>query len=121
MEDEDDAPEVDNAEQDDEPAQAQEVARQARAHDEALGLTPSAKVPTGADSDDVADLVDHINQMDRSGMLDYSAYRGERNDDDEEGLLGEAIEEDDEDADIDERPEDWGGHIVDGDGEDLDE
>lgn len=115
---EDDAPEIDNVEQDDEPAQAQEVARQARGRGETLGLSPSGKGPTGGGGA-VEDLVDHINQMDRSGKLDYSAYRGERNDDDEAGLFGQASEEDDDSGDA--RPEDWGGHLVDDEDAGFDE
>jgi hypothetical protein len=34
------------------------------------------------------DLVDHMKQMVSSGRIDMGAYRGERNDDDEEGGLG---------------------------------
>ena len=41
----------------------------------------------------VQDLVDHMRQMDSSGRIDMSAFRGERNDDDEEGMLGEDGEE----------------------------
>ncbi|MFD2783280.1 hypothetical protein ACFS32_22080 [Novosphingobium pokkalii] len=35
------------------------------------------------------DLVDHMKQMVSSGRIDMGAYRGERNDDDEEGGLGD--------------------------------
>ncbi|MET0587261.1 MAG: hypothetical protein ABWZ75_01965 [Novosphingobium sp.] len=83
------APENDNSEQEDEEAQAQTVA------DEALGRAPTSeglsdteKVSSGDDSDDAQDLVDHMRQMESSGRIDMSAYRGERNDDDEEGMLG---------------------------------
>lgn len=91
------APETHNAEQDDEPAQAQTLA------DEVLGRDPSALV-TGAseqapspgdDSGGLPDLVDHMNQMVTSGRIDMSAFRGERNDDDEDGTLGEEGAEDD--------------------------
>lgn len=48
---------------------------------------------TGADND-VQDLVDHMHDMVRSGHIDMDAYRGERSDDDEEGALGPAGEDD---------------------------
>lgn len=88
------APENDNSEQEDEEAQAQTVADEAQNHTSEDGLSDSDKVSTGDDSDDVQDLVDHMNQMDRSGNIDMDAYRGERNDDDEDGLLGEQGDED---------------------------
>lgn len=80
------APETDNSEQEDEEAQAQTVAEEARAREP--GLSDSEKAKTGDESDDSQDLVDHMRQMDRSGRIDMSAFRGERNDDDEEGMLG---------------------------------
>ena len=87
------APEAYNREQDDEAAQAQSVAeavpREARLED-------SEKMRTGDESDDVQDLVDHMNQMQRSGVIDMTAYRGERSDDDEDGELGPGGIEDDE-------------------------
>ena len=46
--------------------------------------------------DDAQDVVDHMNQMERSGRLDMDAYRGERNDDDEPETLGEAAREPDD-------------------------
>ena len=89
------APENQNSEQDDEASQAQELA------DEALGRSSgefatgdSDKVSSGDDSDDAQDLVDHMEQMVSSGRIDNDAFRGERNDDDEEDLLGEAGEDD---------------------------
>ena len=88
------APEAHNSEQDDEGAQAQTLA------DEALrgrgeGLSDSEKVPGGDPGDGIPDLVDHMNQMASSGRIDMSAFRGERSDDDEEGLYGEDGIEDD--------------------------
>ena len=35
-----------------------------------------------------------MRQMESSGIIDMSAFRGERNDDDEEGIYGDAAEED---------------------------
>ena len=87
---EDLAPENRNSEQDDESTQAQTFADAAlgRSRD-GFGLDDTEKVPTGNDSDDVADVVDHMKQMVGSGRIDNDAFRGERNDDDEEDLLGE--------------------------------
>lgn len=89
------APETLNREQEDEEAQAQTVADEAldRATS-AFGLEDSEKAKTGDDTDDAQDLVDHMNQMERSGRIDMSAYRGERNDDDEDETYGEAADED---------------------------
>lgn len=88
------APELVNDEQEEESAQAQTIADEAldRATS-AFGLEDSEKVSTGDESDDVQDLVDHMNQMESSGRIDMDAYRGERNDDEEEGRYGEGAEE----------------------------
>jgi hypothetical protein len=90
------APELHNAEQEDEGSQAQTLA------DEALGraggdfaLSDSEKVGGGDDDGGMPDLVDHMNQMTTSGRIDMSAFRGERNDDDEDGMLGADGDEDD--------------------------
>jgi hypothetical protein len=88
----DDAP--DNTEQDDEDAQAQTVADDAirgLANDPESGensehggtTNPAQIIP-----DDQQDVVDHMQQMERSGQIDMGAYRGERNDDDESEMLG---------------------------------
>lgn len=93
--DEDLAPETRNNEQEDEESQAQTLA------DEVLAgrterFSESDKVTGGIDiGNSTPDLVDHMNQMATSGRIDMSAYRGERNDDDESGLYGEDAEEDD--------------------------
>ena len=82
-------PETDNSEQEDEDAQAQTVAEEARNRTTSPdGLSDTEKVNTGEETDDAQDLVDHMKQMDRSGKIDMGAFRGERNDDDEEGMLG---------------------------------
>jgi len=99
----DSAPETFNPEQDDEEAQAQSVAEEAqdRATDP-FGLEDSEKVKGGIDDeDDVEDLVDHMNQMDSSGVIDMSAYRGEETMDDLENRYGaqNAADEDFEDDD----------------------
>lgn len=87
------APEVHNAEQEDEADQAQTLA------DEALGRIPAPDAGdseraagSGMDIDDDAgstpDLVDHMNQMRSDGRIDMGAFRGERMDDDDETGLG---------------------------------
>jgi hypothetical protein len=84
-----------NREQDDEDAQAQTVADdairgmagvKADSEDSEHGgdTNPAQIVP-----DDAQDVVDHMEQMESSGLIDMDAYRGERNDDDESGMLGE--------------------------------
>lgn len=81
---------TENREQHDEDAQAQTVADEAigRAAD-GFGLDDSDKGEGGiTDEDDVQDLVDHMNQMERSGNIDMSAYRGEPNMDDNENAYG---------------------------------
>jgi hypothetical protein len=86
------APDRVHGEQDDEEAQAQSVSGQAY-HRQAPGLDETVKVPGGTPADDVPDLVDRMRQMDSSGLIDMSAFAGERNDDDEEGRYGPAAEE----------------------------
>ena len=99
-----DAPESFNKEQDDEAAQAQTVS------DDAIrGIADRASFfesehggssnPAQIDPDDAQDVVDHMNQMERSGRIDMDAYRGERSDDDEPDTFGEsALEPDDVDS-----------------------
>lgn len=90
------AHEVRNREQDDEGSQAQTLANEAigRATD-SFGLSDTEKVGSGEDDGGMPDLVDHMRQMETSGRIDMSAFRGERNDDDEDGNLGEQGREDD--------------------------
>ena len=80
------APDLHNSEQDgDEDFQAQTLASErldGGADD--FGLQDSEKVSTGEDTDDVQDLVDHMNQMVTSGRIDNSAYLGEPNHDEED-------------------------------------
>lgn len=83
------APEAHNVEQDDEGAQAQTVADEALRGGRDEGYSESEKVPGGEPDEGMPDLVDHMNQMASSGRIDMSAFRGERSDDDEEGLYGE--------------------------------
>jgi hypothetical protein len=61
-----------------------------------FGLGDTEKVKGGIeDEDDQQDLVDHMEQMVSSGVIDNSAFRGEPNYDDEDGLLGPGGEDDD--------------------------
>ena len=85
------APETVNDEQEDSSAQAQTVAQEAMGGSmTGLGLEDSEKAKGGiADEDDVQDLVDHMRQMESSGRIDMSAYRGEDNMDDVEDRYGE--------------------------------
>lgn len=85
------APEGMNREQEDAQAQTQTVA------DDAIrGLADeqvdSESAPSGDAGeivpDDAQDIVDRMNQMERSGVIDYDAYRGERSDDDEASNFG---------------------------------
>ena len=85
----------DNQEQEDESAQAQTVAddairglanAQAQNEDSEHG---GATNPAQITPDDEQDVVDHMQQMERSGRIDMDAFRGERNDDDEAEMLGE--------------------------------
>lgn len=91
-------PEAMNAEQEDGGAQAQTVA------EEALGRATSVLgeqdlgervAGQGDEPGSTPDVIDHMRQMVSSGIIDMGAYRGERSDDDEEGMLGEAGIEDD--------------------------
>jgi hypothetical protein len=88
-------PKADNREQDDEPAQAQTVAddvirgkatRQIKDEDSEHGGTTN---PAQLAPDDAQDVVDHMEQMESSGIIDMDAFRGERTDDDEAEMLGE--------------------------------
>ncbi len=93
------APETVNSEQEDGDTQAQTVADEAIARaTSVLGEQgESERVRGGIDDEggDAQDLVDHMNQMVTSGHIDMSAFRGERSDDDEEGMYGEGGIEDD--------------------------
>ena len=87
------APEAHNTEQDDEGSQAQTLAEEAL-RGRGGSLAESEKVPGGEPGAGIPDLVDHMNQMASSGRIDMSAFRGERSDDDEQGLYGEDAIED---------------------------
>lgn len=84
------APEAHNSEQDDEQSQAQTVAAEANALRKG---DPTASVK--ASSTEVPDLVDHMRDMESSGRIDMSAYKGEPNMDDEDEAYGEGHDPDD--------------------------
>ena len=89
------APETHNDEQDDHLSQAQQVADDARALAGQTGSpTESIKRRNPGDDDSTQDLIDHMRDMERSGRIDMSAYRGEPNMDDEDGKYGDAAERD---------------------------
>ncbi len=93
------APEAHNVEQDDEAAQAQTLAGEALARARAGagegGETEHAGDDADAPGGGTPDVVDHMKQMVSSGRIDMGAFRGERSDDDEEGLYGEQGIDDD--------------------------
>ena len=67
-----DAPEMVNREQDDEPAQAQTVAASAR---QARPLEDSRKAPARGEGDDAQDLVDHMRQMEPVSYTHLDVYK----------------------------------------------
>lgn len=93
-----------NSAQDEEAAQAQTVSddairaiadRSANLESEHGGTTNPAQI----NPDDTQDVLDHMNQMERSGKIDMDAYRAERSDDDEPDSFGEsALDPDDIDS-----------------------
>lgn len=86
-------PDLQNSEQNDEDAQAHQVASDAErigadsfGESEHGGRTNPAQITP----DDAEDLVDHMKQMERSGHIDMDAFRGEPESmDDEDGSLPE--------------------------------
>lgn len=71
------AAELVNDEQEEESSQAQTIADEALDHATSVfGLEDSEKVSAGDETDDVQDLVDHMRQMETSGRIDMSAFRG---------------------------------------------
>lgn len=88
-------PETHNSEQDDEPAQAQTVAAAAKSPS-GIGTAASEHgSPQGLSGIDTPDLVDKMKQMEGNGVIDMGAYRGERNDDDDDDKYGAQAREDD--------------------------
>ena len=91
------APELHNAEQDDEPGQAQTIAEEALAGG-ASDPSPLDSIKDDEDGevmdDSSQDLVDKMRDMEQSGRIDMGAYRGEPNHDDEEDTYGEWADDD---------------------------
>lgn len=91
------APELDNDEQEDEREQTHTVAEEA--------LRGEAREPSPLDSikrhggieneDEPQDLIDRMRDMEQSGRIDMGAYRGEPNFDDDEDKYGDENKEDD--------------------------
>lgn len=78
------APENTNSEQRDGDSQSQTVTEESQDRaTAAFALEDSEKPEAGFDAPNVEDLVDHMNQMLRSGAIDMSAYTGEPNHDDD--------------------------------------
>jgi len=90
-----DAPEMHNDEQDDEPSQAQSIADEARNRAGEGSPLDSTKVHGGLDDDSTQDLIDHMRDMETSGRIDMDAYAGEENLDDNEDKYGEENRVDD--------------------------
>jgi hypothetical protein len=93
----DEAPELHNAEQDDELEQAQTVA------DEALGggarrASPLDSIKPDDEGelmdDSTQDLIDKMRDMEQSGRIDMGAFAGEPNHDDEDETYGENRDDD---------------------------
>jgi hypothetical protein len=92
------APELHNAEQDDELEQSQTVADEALAGG-ARDASPLDSVksdePGEVMDDSSQDLVDKMRDMEQSGRIDMGAYRGEPNMDDNEDKYGDEAKLDD--------------------------
>ncbi|MBO9519668.1 MAG: hypothetical protein J7493_16530 [Porphyrobacter sp.] len=92
------APELHNAEQDDEESQAQTVANEALTADDEDSPLDSEKSddPGEVMDDSTQDLIDHMRDMEQSGRIDMGAYLGEPNMDDEDETLGEGHDPDED-------------------------
>ena len=90
------APELHNAEQDDELEQAQRVAEDALGAAADSSPLDSVKVnqPGEVMDDSSQDLIDKMRDMEQSGRIDMGAYRGEPNHDDEDETYGDVDDED---------------------------
>jgi hypothetical protein len=92
------APELHNAEQDDELEQTQTVAEEALRGGarEASPLDSIKSDEPGEVMDDSSqDLIDKMRDMEQSGRIDMGAFRGEPNHDDNEDMYGEENKLDD--------------------------
>ncbi len=96
--DADQAPELRNAEQDDEQEQTQTIAEEAL-RGGARHASPLDSIKPDDDGeimdDSTQDLIDHMRDMEQSGRIDMSAYLGEPNHDDNEDRYGEGSKLDD--------------------------
>jgi hypothetical protein len=92
------APELHNAEQDDESQQAQEIAREARSSAGEASPLDSERPDKGDETrdDSSPDLIDRMRDMEQSGRIDMGAYRGEPNMDDEDETYGEGHDPDED-------------------------
>ena len=93
----DEAPELHNAEQDDELEQAQTVAEEALGADAEGSPLDSVKVnqPGEVMDDSSQDLIDKMRDMEQSGRIDMGAFTGEPNHDDNEDKFGDGAKIDD--------------------------
>ena len=94
----DEAPELHNAEQDDELEQAQTLADEAL-RGEARRASPLDSVKPDDENDlsddSTQDLIDHMRDMEASGRIDMGAFAGEPNHDDNEDKYGDEAKLDD--------------------------
>jgi hypothetical protein len=92
------APELHNAEQEDEAGQAQTVAGEARIKDAEASPLDSVKLgePSEVMDDSSQDLIDKMRDQEQSGRIDMGAYRGEPNMDDEDETYGEGHDPDED-------------------------
>lgn len=89
-------PDRENSEQAEEGTQAQDVAEDARRRSTDLSedsVHGGRRNPAQIIPDDVPDLVDKMNEMNRSGRIDNDAYAGEPMMDDEEDQFGDTEDE----------------------------
>ena len=91
------APELHNAEQDDELEQAQTVAEEALNADAEASPLDSVKPdqPGEVMDDSSQDLIDKMRDMEQSGRIDMGAFTGEPNHDDNEDKYGDEPKLDD--------------------------
>ena len=91
------APELHNAEQDDELGQAQTLAEEALAGGARAASPLDSIKPDGTGElmdDSTQDLIDKMRDMEQSGRIDMGAFSGEPNHDDEDGMYGDEADED---------------------------
>ena len=94
----DQAPELHNSEQDDEPGQSQTVADEALAggaHKSSPLDSVKSDEPGEVMDDSSQDLIDKMRDMEQSGRIDMGAFRGEPNHDDDEDMYGDEAKRDD--------------------------